>query len=244
MTDKRRSNIEQFQTKCVVFRCALALSFWVGIGAVAAPVGTAFTYQGQLKQDGVPMDGVVGLRFWLYDGPDPRLITLIAGPVALTTPVGARRVDVTTTAEMAGAALSACADAHVLIMAAAVADFRPARVADQKLKKTAVPQVELEKTLDILAAVAEQREAARKPEVVVGFAAESQNLIENAREKVLRKRLSLIVANDISARDAGFAVDTNRVTVIDAGGGVEQLPLMTKAQVADVVLERIEKLLA
>ena len=171
-------------------------------------------------------------------------VTLIAGPVALTTPVGARRVDVTTTAEMAGAALSACADAHVLIMAAAVADFRPARVADQKLKKTAVPQVELEKTLDILAAVAEQREAARKPEVVVGFAAESQNLIENAREKVLRKRLSLIVANDISARDAGFAVDTNRVTVIDAGGGVEQLPLMTKAQVADVVLERIEKLLA
>ena len=171
-------------------------------------------------------------------------VTLIAGPAALATPVGARRVDVTTTAEMAEAVLAECDAAHALIMAAAVADFRPAQVADQKIKKTAVPQVELEKTIDILSTVAERRAVTRKPEVVVGFAAESQDLVENAREKVLRKRLSLIVANDISAQDAGFAVDTNRVTLIDAGGGVEQLPLMTKAQVAETVLERIEKLLA
>ena len=78
----------------------------------------------------------------------------------------------------------------------------------------------------------------------MGFAAESQNLIENAREKVLRKKLSLIVANDISAQDAGFAVDTNRVSIIDAGGGVEPLPLLSKAQVAETVMERVEKLLA
>jgi phosphopantothenoylcysteine decarboxylase/phosphopantothenate--cysteine ligase len=170
-------------------------------------------------------------------------VTLIAGPTGLMTPSGARRIDVTTTAEMAEAVLNELADAHALIMAAAVADFRPAQVAEHKIKKTAVPQVELEKTLDILSAVAEKRALTKKPEVVVGFAAESQNLIENARDKMARKRLSLIVANDISAKDAGFAVDTNRVTLIDAGGGVEQLPLMSKTQVAEIVLERVEKLL-
>ena len=170
-------------------------------------------------------------------------VTLVAGPAALPTPVGARRVDVTTAAEMAESVMAAAADADVLIMAAAVADVRPARVADQKIKKAAVPQVELETTVDVLSAVAERREATGKPTVVVGFAAESANLIENAREKVFRKKLSLIVANDISARDAGFSVDTNRVTLIGSGGGVEPLPLMSKAQVAEVVLERVMGLL-
>ena len=169
-------------------------------------------------------------------------VTLVAGPTALGAPIGARRVDVTTAAEMAEAVL-AVADADALIMAAAVADFRPAQVADQKIKKAAVPLVELETTVDILSAVAERREATGRPTVVVGFAAESENLIENAREKVFRKRLSLIVANDISAKDAGFSVDTNRVTLIGSGGGVEPLPLMSKEQVAEVVLERVAGLL-
>jgi phosphopantothenoylcysteine decarboxylase/phosphopantothenate--cysteine ligase len=170
-------------------------------------------------------------------------VTLVAGPAALPTPVGAKRVDVSTAAEMAEAVLAAIDDADALIMAAAVADFRPAQIADQKIKKAAVPQIELEKTVDVLAAVGERREVTRKPTVVVGFAAESENLIENAREKVFRKKLSLIVANDISATDAGFSVDTNRVTLIGGGGGVEPLPLMTKAQVAEVVLERVTGLL-
>ncbi|OGO47757.1 MAG: phosphopantothenoylcysteine decarboxylase [Chloroflexi bacterium RBG_16_63_12] len=169
-------------------------------------------------------------------------VTLVAGPTALSAPIGARRVDVTTAAEMAKAVL-AVADADALIMAAAVADFRPAQVADQKIKKAAVPLVELETTVDILSAVAERREATGKPTVVVGFAAESENLIENAREKVFRKKLSLIVANDISAKDAGFSVDTNRVTLVGSGGGVEPLPLMSKEQVAEVVLERVAGLL-
>ena len=169
-------------------------------------------------------------------------VTLVAGPTALSAPIGARRVDVTTAAEMAEAVL-AVADADALIMAAAVADFRPAQVADQKIKKAAVPLVELETTVDILSAVAERREATGKPTVVVGFAAESENLIENAREKVFRKKLSLIVANDISAKDAGFSVDTNRVTLIGSGGGVEPLSLMSKEQVAEVVLERVAGLL-
>jgi phosphopantothenoylcysteine decarboxylase/phosphopantothenate--cysteine ligase len=172
-------------------------------------------------------------------------VTLVTAPTALTAPAGAHLVDVHTAQEMAQAVLTASADADVLLMAAAVADFRPAQVADQKIKKTAMPDIRLEKTLDILTAVGEARDqsAARRPAVIVGFAAESQNLIENARDKVLRKRLSLIVANDISATDAGFGVDTNRVTLIDEGGGIEELPLLTKTQVAEAVLARVEKFL-
>ena len=171
-------------------------------------------------------------------------VTLIAGPtVNLPTPCGARRVEVNTAADMAEAVLSACAEADALLMAAAVADFRPARAAEQKIKKSEIPQIELEKTEDILSAVTQRRETTGRPTVVVGFAAESQNLIENAREKVFRKKLSLMVANDISARDAGFAVDTNRVVLIDAGGGLEALPLLTKTQVAEKVLERVARVL-
>ena len=173
-------------------------------------------------------------------------VTLIAAPSALAVPVGATLVRVQTAEEMARAVLEASTQADVLLMAAAVADFRPAQPAEHKIKKSAVPEIRLEPTLDILSAVAEARERSpeKRPTVVVGFAAESQNLIENAREKVQRKRLALIAANDISAADAGFGVDTNRVTLIDAGGGVEVLPLMAKAQVAETVLGRVEKLLA
>jgi phosphopantothenoylcysteine decarboxylase / phosphopantothenate---cysteine ligase len=176
-------------------------------------------------------------------------VTLIAGPTALTPPIGVKRVDVHTAAEIEKAVLAASAEADVLIMAAAVADFRPRQVADQKIKKTEVPQIELEKTTDILSAVVEARDLRQahgetvKPSVVVGFAAESQNLIDNAREKVFKKKLSLIVANDILATDAGFGVDTNRVVLVGANGGVEALPLLSKAEVAEVVMERIEKLL-
>jgi phosphopantothenoylcysteine decarboxylase / phosphopantothenate---cysteine ligase len=172
-------------------------------------------------------------------------VTLVAGPVALPTPYGARRVDVQTTAEMAEAVLAECVEADVLLMAAAVADFRPETVADQKIKKSSgeVPLVRLAQTTDILAAVAEHRAQAGRPAVIVGFAAESQNVVDNARAKVFAKKLDYIVANDITARDAGFAVDTNRVTIVDAGGGIEALPLLTKTQVAEAVLERVERLL-
>jgi phosphopantothenoylcysteine decarboxylase/phosphopantothenate--cysteine ligase len=173
-------------------------------------------------------------------------VTLVTGPTGLPIPAGAEVVRVQTAAEMAEAVLAARASADALLMAAAVADFRPAAVAEHKLKKTAVPEIQLEKTVDILSAVADARAADpdKRPTVVVGFAAESQDLIANARDKVLRKRLDLIAANDISAADAGFSVDTNRVTLIGSGGGVEELPLLTKAQVAEAVLERVERLLA
>jgi phosphopantothenoylcysteine decarboxylase / phosphopantothenate---cysteine ligase len=173
-------------------------------------------------------------------------VTLIVGSAALPTPFGAKRLDVESAQEMCKAVVTACRDADVLIMAAAVADFQAAHLADQKIKKTKDTvdfDIHLTRTPDILQTVKEQKETIGKPQITIGFAAETQNLIDNALAKVHAKGLDLIVANDVSATDAGFAVDTNRVTFIGAGGGVEPLALMSKAQVAERVLDRLIKLL-
>jgi phosphopantothenoylcysteine decarboxylase/phosphopantothenate--cysteine ligase len=171
-------------------------------------------------------------------------VTLIAGPTALETPVGVKRVDVETAAEMRDAVMEAVDGSDALLMAAAVADFRPSRATESKIKRRrGVPEVSLEPTDDILEAVAAVRKKTGNPSVLVGFAAESQDLVDNARAKLEEKDLSLMVANDITSTDAGFAVDTNRVTLIDAEGSVQELPLMTKTEVAEVILERVERLL-
>jgi phosphopantothenoylcysteine decarboxylase/phosphopantothenate--cysteine ligase len=174
-------------------------------------------------------------------------VTLIVGASSLPEPYGVTRIDVESAQQMCDAVLAASANADALIMAAAVADFQAASQADQKIKKTK-DTVELElklvRTPDILQAVKEQREKTLGPRVTIGFAAETQNLLENAASKLHSKGLDLIVANDVSATDAGFAVDTNRVTLLDAGGGVEPLPIMTKAQVAEHVLNRLAALLS
>ena len=170
-------------------------------------------------------------------------VSLVAAPCSLPTPVGASRLDVSTAHEMAHAVLEACASADALVMAAAVADFRPVRPADHKLKKGAgLPVLELERTTDILRAVAEVRARSGRPACVVGFAAETGDLLANARKKLQEKRLSLVVANDVSKPDAGFGADTNRVTLIDSTG-VEELPLLSKAEVAERILERVGALL-
>ncbi|HHS97712.1 MAG TPA: bifunctional phosphopantothenoylcysteine decarboxylase/phosphopantothenate--cysteine ligase CoaBC [Chloroflexi bacterium] len=171
-------------------------------------------------------------------------VTLIAGPTHLPTPVGAKRVDVISAQEMHDAVLEAVAEADVLLMAAAVADYRPQETVPQKMKKKdAALTLRLVRTPDVLAAVAEQRAKTGRPRVTVGFAAESENLVENARAKMEAKRLDLIVANDVTAADAGFAVGTNRVVILDLQGGVQELPLMSKSAVAEVVLDRVVDLL-
>jgi phosphopantothenoylcysteine decarboxylase/phosphopantothenate--cysteine ligase len=146
---------------------------------------------------------------------------------------------------MKAAVLAEISDADVLIMAAAVADFRPKHVAPDKMKKRdGIPQIELEAAPDILKAVAGQRLAeGGRPAVVVGFAAESRDLLDNASEKLKSKKLDLIVANDISAADAGFSVETNRVTLLFADGRKESLPLMGKGEVAEVILQTVSTLL-
>jgi phosphopantothenoylcysteine decarboxylase/phosphopantothenate--cysteine ligase len=167
-------------------------------------------------------------------------VTLIAAPVALAAPAAVRRVDVGTAAEMAEAVLAACHDADALLMAAAVADFRPAQAAGQKLKKEReLPSLALERTTDILAEVGRLRKRSGHPLVVVGFAAETEGLLANALGKLRAKGLDLIVANDVSAAGSGFGVDTNQVTLLDASGGVETLPLMSKTEVAEKVIDKV-----
>ena len=177
-------------------------------------------------------------------------VTLISAPVPLDTPPGARRLEVTTAQEMLSCLLDELPGTDVLVMAAAVADFRPAAVAAQKIKKEGtVPPIQLERTVDILRKVSEVKSFSGWPRLCVGFAAESQDLLANARQKLESKHLDMIVANDISARDAGFSVDTNRVTLLYAPNPalatlVEPLELMSKEQVAQVVWERATTLLA
>jgi phosphopantothenoylcysteine decarboxylase/phosphopantothenate--cysteine ligase len=164
--------------------------------------------------------------------------------VDLTPPVGARVIEIHTAQEMLEAVLAESATADALIMAAAVADFRPVNVAESKLKrKDGIPQVELEAAPDILGTVAGLGDGEERPRVVVGFAAESRDLIENARIKLQSKKLDIIAANDITATDAGFSVDTNRVTLLHAAGGREALPLMSKSEVAETIVARIAALL-
>ncbi len=169
---------------------------------------------------------------------------LICGPAALETPFGARREDVVTTDQMLDAVLNELPQAHALVMAAAVADFRPAAPATEKIKKEAgIPQIKLEPSPDILKRVAVFRERQGWPLVTVGFAAETQHLLENAQSKLKAKHLDLIAANDIQAPDAGFSVDTNRITLIYPDGRIEALPLLAKAEAAERIMEQVTKLI-
>lgn len=170
-------------------------------------------------------------------------VTLVTAPVGIEAPVGVKKVAVRTAGEMLDAVLVHSADAHALLMAAAVADFTPSQPAEQKIKRGGnVPQIKLSNAPDILKAVAVQKDKLGLPRVLVGFAAESQDLLKNAEKKLKAKKLDLIVANDISAKDAGFAVDTNRVTLLFANGEQKELPLMGKDQVAAEVLKQVVSL--
>jgi phosphopantothenoylcysteine decarboxylase/phosphopantothenate--cysteine ligase len=171
-------------------------------------------------------------------------VTLVSAPTGLTPPVGARLVQVQTARQMLEAVLAECADADALVMAAAVADFRPAQAAGDKMKKRdGLPQVQLETTEDILGTVAGQRASLSRLRAVIGFAAESRSLLENASEKLKSKKLDLIVANDITAADAGFGADDNRVTLLYADGRAEPLPLMSKSETAEAVIASLAAIL-
>ena len=165
-------------------------------------------------------------------------VTLVTTPTALPRPVGMRTLSVETVAQMRQAVLAACKDADVLVMAAAVSDFRPAEVAGHKIKKgadAAGMSLRLVRNPDFFLEV--------PPGVLrVGFAAESEDLLENARTKLKAKNMDLIVANDITAADSGFAVDTNRVTIIDRQGQAMELPLLLKSEVAHRIWDLVAAL--
>ncbi|HEY5625891.1 MAG TPA: bifunctional phosphopantothenoylcysteine decarboxylase/phosphopantothenate--cysteine ligase CoaBC [Dehalococcoidia bacterium] len=167
-------------------------------------------------------------------------VVLVSGEAALPDPYALEVHRVRSAAQMRDAVVAACEGANALIMAAAVADYQPAEPVGEKIKRQGRESLSLHlaPTPDILA------EVGRPPGLVkVGFAAESQDLLVNARAKIESKGLDLIVANDITAADAGFSVDTNRVLVIDAAGEQEEWPLMTKYEVSWRILDRVYKLI-
>ncbi len=170
-------------------------------------------------------------------------VLLIAGPSVLATPAGVRRIDVESALEMREAVLAQLPDATIVVKAAAVADFRPTRPSQRKLKKEELAEgatltLELERTPDILAEICRQK--GRR--VVVGFAAESHDVVENARRKLARKGCDLLVANDISRDASGFDADDNTVVFVWPGGEIEELPRLPKSEVASQLLDRVEKL--
>ena len=165
-------------------------------------------------------------------------VTLITAPTLLTRPVGVEIIDVRTAQEMCQAVIDAVPLADALIMAAAVADYQPVTIARDKIKKKGTGlTLELELTPDILGRV-------HGDFIKVGFAAESSDLVENAKQKLQQKGLDLIVANDITAVDSGFGTDNNQVTIIDGDGKIDRLPLLTKREVADKILDKVAALLA
>ena len=163
---------------------------------------------------------------------------LISSPTALPSPTGVRVVPVTSALSMRDALYDECADADAVVMAAAVADWRVAEIAGQKVKKGGAEtwSIDLVKNPDLIAGISADRL------VKVGFAAETQDLVENALAKLTSKALDFIVANDVSAEDAGFASDNNRVVILDREGAADRLPLMSKYDVGNEILDRITPL--
>ena len=163
-------------------------------------------------------------------------VTLVSGPTSLTPPRGVRFCPVRTALEMQQAVLSAYGDATMVISAAAIADYRPAHVAQQKIKKQeGVFSIELTRNPDILAGLSQQK----GNRLLIGFATETEDVLQNAMRKLRKKNLDMIVANDVTQEGAGFAHDTNIVTLIDRSERMETLPLMSKDEVAHTVYDRL-----
>ena len=163
-------------------------------------------------------------------------VTLISGPTALAALFQIKYIAVRSAAQMREAVLKHLESASILIMAAAVSDYRPKQKAPEKIKKSKLPTaLELELNPDILAEAGKKKNS----RILVGFAAETENLLQSTRQKLEKKNLDLIVANDVTLPGAGFEVDTNIVKILDRSGKVEELPLMTKEDLADYILDRI-----
>ncbi|MDO9545444.1 MAG: bifunctional phosphopantothenoylcysteine decarboxylase/phosphopantothenate--cysteine ligase CoaBC [Pelolinea sp.] len=168
-------------------------------------------------------------------------VVLISAPTSLTPPTGATLISIKSAEEMHDAVLSQITDANALIMAAAVADFRPKNIVREKIKKGAgFGSIELTPTKDILKVVAEAKVDNHLNLKVIGFAAETRDLKVNAKEKLIEKKLDMIVANDVSDPQAGFGVDTNKVLIIYSDGSTEQLPMLTKDEVAEKVIQHLQ----
>jgi phosphopantothenoylcysteine decarboxylase/phosphopantothenate--cysteine ligase len=163
-------------------------------------------------------------------------VVLVSGPTALEPPPGARLISVRTAAEMRRASLAEFPACTAVVMAAAVTDFRPASAADRKIKRGAAPlELRLEPNDDII----KELGAGKRGQLLVGFAAESEDLLANAARKLRDKNLDMIVANDITEEGSGFDADNNRATILDRNGVSESLPLMSKDELADRIFDHL-----
>jgi len=168
-------------------------------------------------------------------------VTLISGPSSLTEPFGVKFLQVSSAKEMRDAVTNNMEDSTVIIKAAAVADFRPVNSSDDKIKKEdALLNIRLERNPDIISEIGRKK----GDRILIGFAVETENLIENARNKMVEKNMDLIVANDVTQHGAGFQTDTNIVKILDREGGVEELPILDKIEVANRILDRIRAMRA
>lgn len=167
-------------------------------------------------------------------------VFLVSAPTGLSAPVGAKVIDVKTAEQMLHSTVAECAAADVLVMSAAIADFRPIKSEKEKIKKsTDFSSIALEPTKDVLLEITRNKEKTGFPKIVVGFAAESKELTSNAKQKLAEKKLDMIVANDITKTDAGFEVDTNQVVLITKDGTTETTPLLKKNEIAEIIMDRI-----
>ena len=243
---------------------------WIGKGRLAEPEDVVAAAEHVLRSKAVT--SLAGRRFLITAGPtfediDPvrfvgnrssgrmgyalasealrrgATVTLVTGPTHLTPPHGAEVVKVRSAAEMHAAVMARAAERDVIIMSAAVADYTPATPAGEKVKKTDGPlTITLQRTKDILGELGQLPSRRQKVPVLVGFAAETRDVVAYAQGKLKQKGVDLIVANDVSRSDAGFDVDTNAVTLVSASG-TEDIPLAAKSAVAAKILGRIEELL-
>jgi phosphopantothenoylcysteine decarboxylase/phosphopantothenate--cysteine ligase len=241
---------------------------WIGKGRLAEPDEICAAADGMLR----PAGPLAGKRVLVTAGPtyedfDPvrfignrssgrmgfaiaaeatrrgALVTLVAGPTAATPPAVDELLQVRSAEQMHAAVMMHAVDSDVAIMAAAVADYAPASRAEQKVPKGSdTITLTLQKTPDILRSLGERRTSISRPSVLVGFAAETENVIARAAEKLRVKQADLIVANDVSRTDAGFEVGTNEVTLVVADG-TQSVPLQAKSSIAGIILDRVEGLL-
>lgn len=167
-------------------------------------------------------------------------VILISAPTSLDVPIGVKLIQVMTVSDMLEAVMGEISSTDTLIMAAAPSDFHPTQIATQKIKKdSGFSTIHLEPTSDILSVVAINKSKTGYPKKVIGFAAESQNLLENAKQKLKSKALDIIVANDITDVNAGFSVETNRVSLLYKNDIVKKLPILKKSEVADIIIQQI-----
>jgi phosphopantothenoylcysteine decarboxylase/phosphopantothenate--cysteine ligase len=171
-------------------------------------------------------------------------VTLISGPTNIQPPPGVNFIRVTAAAEMYEEVMKRSREMSVIVKAAAVSDYRPADISEHKIKKGEQSlEISLERNPDILQELGLRREREKKPNILVGFAAESRDHLDEGRRKLTAKKLDLIAVNDIKAEGAGFEVETNRITLIDKDGTAEELPLLSKEETAHRIWDTVVRLL-